>query len=183
MRRAGLILLLGFLATTGAEAQTASGPPVEMNGAWHIWCERTHNDSGTDSVVYNDGFQVFGYFSVKGESGSYPASRNTCYVRNVDARGRALRIVEVYPTGEPSSETGCNTSYVGKIGASTAVGAGGGYSEPGDTWSFNVNILKNAPCAKPMLWMDPGVVNGYIRFKEQFGENEFTLPVSFIARP
>ena len=186
MKQLSKSVLTIFLAITPlsfATAQTASGPPVEFQGDWHIWCERTHNDSGTEFVTHNDGAQVFGYFSLKGEAGSYPITKNTCYVRNVDAPGRSLIIDEVYPTGVQSTEPGCNSSYVGKIGASVQPGAGKGYIRRGDTWSFNVGILKNAPCEKPMLWMKPGVINGYIRFKEQFGETEFTLPVTFHVRP
>lgn len=169
------------LVLCSTSAMPASGQSAfPLQGPWDIWCERTHNDTGTTSHTSNDGFQVFGYFAIKGAQ--YPKTSNRCYVKNVAAPGRKLKISTIEPTGHDTNGS-CNTSYVGVLNSDVKAGGTVGQDEVGSIGSFNVSIVKNAPCAKPMEWMSPGTTYGYIRLSEQGGTSEYTLPVTMIARP
>lgn len=173
---ASLALCVCTTSVMSASAQSA----FPLQGPWDIWCERTHNDSGTTSHVSNDGFQVFGYFAIKGAQ--YPKTSNRCYVKNVAAPGRKLRISTIEPTGSGSSSS-CNTSYVGVLNSDVKAGGTVGQDVVGSVGSFSVSVVKNAPCATPMEWMSPGTTFGYIRLTEQGGSSEYTLPITMIARP
>lgn len=168
-----------------AGAQTYDGPPYDIEGDWKIWCERTHNSTGTEAAVHNDGAQVLGYMAAKGDQ--YPKTANRCYVKNINAPGRNLRVVEIYPAGEHDRsklpDPSCNNSFMDVLSSDVRTPGLSGHTSVGDVSSFDIRVLRYSDCGGTRRWASPGTISGYVRLKEQFGMTEFVIPVTYIVRP
>lgn len=180
-----LVLACSAAFSLPAQAQTYSGPPYDIDGDWKIWCERTVNHAGNEASVHNDGAQVLGYMALKGDQ--YPKTGNRCYVQNVSAQGRSLRLVEIYPTGEHDrsklDDPSCNKTFLDVLGSDVRTPGIGGHTSPGDIASFSIRVLRYADCGGERTWSSSGTISGYLRLKEQFGTTEFLIPVTYIIRP